>query len=321
MMLNTDRRLSDIQRQIELDPENQALRLAYYQLRSKIEGRRVYLELLSERRLWAFYSRELQDLAIDQARRLLSPTLTYTGTQEYECQGLSHRIASFELPGLNYSLLLLPGGQYQLGSVAHHWEQPTRRLTVPAFLLGQYLVNQEQWDVLGGEDFREWTGPELPIMSVAWHTVQEWLTELGPGFRLASEAEWEYACRAGSTSRYFWGEQLCEDYCWIQSNSGGHCHSVYSHQGYSNAFGLVDMLGHVWEWCQDTWRPHYQDGPTDHRARADSDDKRRVLRGGGWRFFGNRFGSTVRHWGRAQYPSSIVGFRIACSLTDLSTLP
>ena len=103
---------------------------------------------------------------------------------------------------------------------------------------------------------------------------------------MTSESEWEYACRgtghpAGTTTQYFWGDEMDDSYCWYGENSGKKTHAVTEHMNKANAFGLVDMSGNVWEWCQDKRINNYNNGPRDSLPRT-SDSSYRVYRGGGW---------------------------------------
>jgi eukaryotic-like serine/threonine-protein kinase len=103
---------------------------------------------------------------------------------------------------------------------------------------------------------------------------------------LTSESEWEYACRgtghpAGTTTQYFWGDEMDDSYCWYGENSGKKTHAVTEHMNKTNAFGLVDKSGNVFEWCQDNWIGDYTDGPRDSQPRT-SNSSYRVYRGGSW---------------------------------------
>ncbi|MDF1666429.1 MAG: formylglycine-generating enzyme family protein, partial [Planctomycetota bacterium] len=96
-----------------------------------------------------------------------------------------------------------------------------------------------------------WLDREQPCFGLSWLDGQRWLDMNGDGFRFPKEEEWEYACRSGSSSRFFWGDDMDANYCWYNENSEAHPHSPAEHQRRSNAFGLIDMLGNVSEWCDD----------------------------------------------------------------------
>jgi formylglycine-generating enzyme required for sulfatase activity len=127
--------------------------------------------------------------------------------------------------------------------------------------------------------------------------------------RLPSEAEWEYACRAGSTARYSFGDEAdqLKDYAWFKGNSKGEDPPVGKKK--PNAWGLYDMHGYVWEWCADAWHPSYQDAPTDGSAWDARDAKERVLRGGSWADGADECRCAFRHHLPAQKRSDTIGFR------------
>jgi formylglycine-generating enzyme required for sulfatase activity len=134
-----------------------------------------------------------------------------------------------------------------------------------------------------------------------------------PPYRLPTEAEWEYACRAGSTTRWFFGDDvsLLGEYAWYRANSRNTTHPVGGKK--PNAWGLYDMLGNVWEWCQDVWHDDYQGAPQDGSAWLAGDGSVRVLRGGSWNFDARSARSAERNRPdpRLRYVSD--GFRAAMS--------
>ncbi|MBV8520848.1 MAG: formylglycine-generating enzyme family protein, partial [Acetobacteraceae bacterium] len=128
-----------------------------------------------------------------------------------------------------------------------------------------------------------WDQGRLPVI-VSWDNAcayAEWLTQqTGKRYRLPSEAEWEYACRAGSTTRFSFGDDMARlgEFAWYKDNSGGQTHPVG--QKRPNAFGLYDMHGNVWEWVEDCWRDSYAGAPTDGSPWISGACRDRVLRGG-----------------------------------------
>jgi formylglycine-generating enzyme required for sulfatase activity len=184
-----------------------------------------------------------------------------------------------------------------------HDEKPAHEVCIGyEFWLGQHEVTQGQWfDVMGanpahfnqervGDNWRDY-----PVERVSWNDVQEFIEKLNAAtvethgraslqtYRLPSEAEWEYAARAGTTTMYAFGDDVSQlgKYAWYKENSNGRPHPVGQKQ--PNAWGLHDMHGNVWEWVADTWHSNYDGAPIDGSAWTEGGEgSRRVLRGGGY---------------------------------------
>ncbi|MEW6745334.1 MAG: formylglycine-generating enzyme family protein [Planctomycetota bacterium] len=155
------------------------------------------------------------------------------------------------------------------------------------FWLGRYEVTQAQWEAVMGANPSYYPGSQRPVETIGWGDVEDYLlirnaSSSGGTYRLPTEAEWEYACRAGTTTRYYWGDDAdltaIEDYAWFTDNSNEETHPVG--EKLPNAWGLYDMTGNVDEWCQD-WYGEYPDGPVTDPQGPDSGDMR-VIRGGDW---------------------------------------
>jgi formylglycine-generating enzyme required for sulfatase activity len=181
-------------------------------------------------------------------------------------------------------------------------EQPRHEVTIASpFYLGKYEVTQGEWIAVMGENPSKLKGDNrLPVENVSWDDCQNFIAKLnarddGYVYRLPSEAEWEYACRAGTTTPFSFGETLTT----AQANYDGNYPYGYGPPGEyrnkttragsfpANAWGLHDMHGNVWEWCQDRYHENYDGAPTDGRAREQDSDNLRVVRGGSW--FGYAF--------------------------------
>jgi formylglycine-generating enzyme required for sulfatase activity len=187
--------------------------------------------------------------------------------------------------GVKLELVSLPGGDFIMGSgKGLNDEKPPHRVRVSSFLMGKFEVTQAQWQAVMGNNPSDFKGTDLPVENVSWNQAVEFCRRLsqktGLQFRLPTEAEWEYAARAGTTTEYSFGDDVKQlgAYAWYYENSGSKTHPVG--KKLPNRFGLFDMHGNVWEWCQD-WYGNYssadQVNPTGPRS-----GQYRVLRGGSW---------------------------------------
>lgn len=215
-------------------------------------------------------------------------------------------------------LVLVPGGEYSMGSPAGEAssEQPVRTVRVQPFYLGRFEVTQAQWLAVMENNPSAIKDPRRPVEQVTWEQAQEFVGRLNRlentnKYRLPTEAEWEYAARAGMTTAYPQGDvpQGLEDFAWFGQQGNVGTRPVGQRR--PNAWGLYDMLGNVWEWVQDCWVADYAGAPQDARAQLNGDCSVRVLRGGGW----NSEAAYVRFAVRGAYvpdlndPSN--GFRLA----------
>ena len=195
--------------------------------------------------------------------------------------------------GVKLEMVLIPAGEFMMGSPdsdkdTHANEKPQHRVRITKpFYLGKYLVTQEQWQAVTGNPRGTVKGPKNPVESVSWDDCQEFLKRLHEKvgerrFQLPTEAQWEYACRAGSTTRYYFGDKESElgEYAWYRKNSKTTSHPVGEKK--PNAWGLYDMYGNVWEWCADRYgEEYYTHSPTDEPA-GPEEGAGRVVRGGSW---------------------------------------
>jgi len=211
----------------------------------------------------------------------------------------------------------IPPGEFMMGSNdGSSNEKPVHRVAIrKGFWMGKFAVTQGELESVMGNNPSYFKGdPRLPVESISWHDVQDFIRKVnsrtGKRFRLPSEAEWEYACRAGTTTRYSFGDNeiALNQYGWFEGNSGGRTHPVG--EKLPNDWGLYDMHGNLWEWCEDCWNANYRGGPNDAGAMMIGDCSSRVVRGGSWIFHGRDLRSAYRNGLPAVFRNGIIGFRL-----------
>ena len=215
-------------------------------------------------------------------------------------------------------MVFIPAGEFMMGldSGSSDAKLHRVRLTRP-FYMGKYEVTQGQWQREMGSNPSRFKGDRNPAEKVSWHDCQSFLSLTGGGLRLPTEAEWEYACRAGTTTAYSFGSDSGDlgRYAWYKSNSGETTHAVGGKL--PNAWGLYDMHGNVWEWCSD-WHGPYGEGPTtDPRGPSSggpSPGCARIGRGGAWTDAAVVCGSAWRFRGPPARGYDYLGFRVVRGL-------
>jgi formylglycine-generating enzyme required for sulfatase activity len=179
-------------------------------------------------------------------------------------------------------------------------EHPQHRVTLMSgFYMQTTEVTQSQWKAVMGSNPSKFKGDNRPVEKVSWNDVQEFIQKLNQRegsnkYRLPTEAEWEYAARAGSTTRFSFGDDKGRlgDYAWYGGNSGSQTHPVA--QKKPNNWGFYDMHGNVYEWCQDRKGDYLSGSVSDPKGPYSG--SRRVLRGGSWRSFARLCRSALRYW-------------------------
>jgi formylglycine-generating enzyme required for sulfatase activity len=234
-------------------------------------------------------------------------------------------------------MVVIPAGRYLMGSELYAREQPQHPVNFTTTIaVGVFETTFDEWDACvrdGGcvhnsaPSDEGWGRGRRPVINVSWNDAKEyvaWLSrKTGKVYRLLTEAEWEYAARAGSTTTYSWGDRIT---CGNASYDGGRGSDCAAHTGWfsfslrgtqpvgtysANRWGLHDMLGNVWEWCEDNWHPDYHGAPTDGSAWSGGDASMRILRGGAWNYAPSGLRSADRNWLPAGGRTSFVGFRVA----------
>jgi formylglycine-generating enzyme required for sulfatase activity len=201
-------------------------------------------------------------------------------------------------------------------------EKPQATLTFRSpFAVAKYEVTQELYEAVMGKNPAKWKGPRNSVEMVSWSDAQEFCRKVtaelrerklireGEIIRLPSEAEWEYVCRAGTTTRWSFGddERRLRDFAWYRGNSKGEDPPVGRKK--PNAWGLYDMHGYIWEWCADTWEPSHDGVPTDGSPRAARDAKERVIRGGAYDSTPDQCRCAYRVGRPMDFRSDTIGFR------------
>jgi formylglycine-generating enzyme required for sulfatase activity len=229
-------------------------------------------------------------------------------------------------------MVVVPAGKFMMGSAdGDATEKPVHEVTIPqAFAVGKYEVTFAEWEacVAGGgclsnksPNDRGWGKGRRPVINVSWSDAKEYVSWLsrktGQSYRLLTEAEWEYAARAGSSSAYAWGDNIGTG----NANCNG-CGSQWDNQRTApvgsfapNAFGLHDMHGNVWEWCEDNWHADYSGSPpADGLAWQGGDSSLRIQRGGSWYSNPPILRSANRGWVGPGVRIDNIGFRVARTL-------
>ena len=217
------------------------------------------------------------------------------------------------------SMVEIPGGSFLMGSNPNdpdkrEVELPQHEVTISPFFMGVYPITQRQYKAVMKNNPSYFKAANRPVENVSWDDAVEFCRRLSKreckSYRLPSEAEWEYACRAGTNTRHYFGDIVIEGKINNLRESTSKVGSFHS-----NNFGLYDMIGNVWEWCEDYWHDDYENAPIDGSAWITDPPllKKRVMRGGSWvsNEYNCRSASRITDWPEAKY--NCLGFRIACS--------
>lgn len=242
---------------------------------------------------------------------------------------------------LSLDMILIPGGRFWMGSPDGEIgrsinESPHHAVEIEPFCISRFPITQAQWKAVSALPKinrslsfcpANFEGDDRPVEQVTWYDAVEFCARLSHQtnrlYRLPSEAEWEYACRAGSSTPFHFGDTIASD---LANYDGSYTYSFehrgeYRHEttpvaafGVANLFGVCDLHGNVWEWCADAWHPNYQGAPIDGSVWQDEDGASyRVLRGGAWYCLPELCRSAQRHWNQPDMGGSGIGFRVVCA--------
>jgi formylglycine-generating enzyme required for sulfatase activity len=244
-------------------------------------------------------------------------------------------------------MMQIPAGEFLMGSPDSEQgrserESPQHRVSVPSFFMAKYPVTQAQWRIVAAMEQVErklnpdpsyFKGDSRPVEQVSWEDAIEFCARLNEytkkQYGLPTEAEWEYACRAGATTPFHFGETISPE---LANYDGSNAYTDGSivknlgkttpvnYFGIANAWGLCDMHGNILEWCEDLWHDSYDHAPDDGRSDwlTDSADDTRILRGGSWVNYPRYCRSACRHHLNPALRDYGIGFRLACATPRLS---
>ncbi|HEY9800571.1 MAG TPA: SUMF1/EgtB/PvdO family nonheme iron enzyme [Leptolyngbyaceae cyanobacterium] len=237
-------------------------------------------------------------------------------------------------------MVYIPSGTFLMGSPENELgresnEGPQHPVTLPSFYISRFPITQTQWKKVAGlpqinrylnPELSNFQHPDLPVEQVCWYDAVEFCERLSQltnhRYQLPSEAQWEFACRAGTTTPFHYGETITSH---LANYDGSYIYDSETEGLYrqkttpvgsfqlANAFGLSDLHGNVWEWCADSWHENYQNAPADGSVwQLDEANNCRVLRGGAWYCLPTLCRSAQRHWDKADHAGSGTGFRVVC---------
>jgi len=227
--------------------------------------------------------------------------------------------------GKGPEMVWIPAGSFRMGDIqggGDDDEKPVHRVSVSRFAIGKYEVTFAEYDKFAQATGRKkpssegWGRGNRPVIKVSWHDATayaEWLSQqTGQKYRLPTEAQWEYVARAGTETKYWWGNDI--------GSNKANCRNKYCGDRFKytapvgsfapNAFGIYDTVGNVWEWCADSWHGSYKGAPNDGQVWRGGDESYRVLRGGSW-YVTPRFArAALRNWLSSDERDGDFGFRV-----------
>lgn len=231
--------------------------------------------------------------------------------------------------GVNLEMVQIPGGKYLMGSRDERcdWEFPEHEVILPNFFMSKYPVTQEQYKVITGANPSMFKGDQLPVENVSWNNAVSFCEELaiktGKSYTLPSETQWEYACRAGTGTAFYFGDSINSD---LVNYNGNYSYGLVHKQKFRqktlavgslmpNAYGLYDMHGNVYEWCLDDWHSNYNGAPDNQNPWFSRSSRWKVVRGGSWNTSPQDCRSTSRSLHMADSAYGDIGFRLVLNVS------
>ncbi len=296
--------------------------------KEETEGLAISVEALNK--IWSEMSPAISDFYLEKF-----DVITVNNKGE-EINRHSHQAVFFTEDlgqGVMLEIVSIPGGTFLMGSPENEVkrrdnESPQHEVTLPPFCMSKYPITQDQYQAIMGENPSHFQGRNRPVECVSWYDATEFCQKLsqktGKTYRLPSESQWEYACRAGTTTPFYFGETITTDlvnyngnYTYGKAPKGKYREQTTNVGSFPpNVFGLYDMHGNVWELCADDWHNNYEGAPTDGSAWLELNDEKKLyalLRGGSWFFLPDICRSAFRfnYIGRDNYSYNI-SFRVVC---------
>jgi formylglycine-generating enzyme required for sulfatase activity len=261
----------------------------------------------------------------------VSPRVIRAANEPIQPQQIRQNVKTFQYipslpPDFNLEMVDIPAGKFNMGSNKYDNEKPIHEVIVPAFQIGKYPITQAQYRVMGTHPSHFSGNPQNPVEMVTWFDAQAFCKKLsqltGKNYRLPTETEWEYACRAGTETLFSFGddrEQL-GDYAWFDGNSNNTTHPVGEKQ--PNPWEIYDMHGNVWEWCADQHHENYVNKPDNIRENGSlawrdnniTNASSIIRRGGSWCRDPLVCSSAYRGRSVAEICNHDIGFRVVCDL-------
>lgn len=215
----------------------------------------------------------------------------------------------------------IPAGCINMGTEnGFDFESPVHEVCVDDFYLGKFEVTQEQWSEFMPDNLSKFSGKSRPVERVSWSDAKSYIKKLNDAegttkYRLPSEAEWEYAARGGTTTQFYWGEEINDSYVWYFGTSNYKTHPVGLKK--PNPFGLYDMSGNVWEWVEDWFANDYYTKSPIQNPKGPETGRFKVKRGGSQANLISHIKSHTRYRARPDKRHHINGFRVAFSPDEL----